>query len=760
MWRLLATALAVALAAEGGAFKLEELDGMKFSALVCSLFLCRSCSSSAFPGFSMPRSASSVSSFGWTDERLGVAGIWIRRCQQTLLVYRLTAPGRRAHAQSRLAAKEGVDSDQIDEAMETDSPKKALIALLTPLAEKEAKEGEAHEQESCSAEPVEGDTGSCGGEVEEGPEELQPTAWNPDGPGGWHLGPDPPYGMDKCTIKKVACSTITSDADVRKLWQAAEPVMLTGCEEIGDDNPFKRLKAELVRDKLKAKFAEEKVVLEPAIPGPWGKDGGVFDVKKATGGPNAKVQRASFEKFVQYLEQPLKDIGLVHAYSENNPNLAEITARDAGFGFSGSRSYRKSTWHHRQGSDSLLCSDANDNCKEEKEAGKCTLPQNRAGCKATCGNCVDEARAVKNRKGPPLLEFLQAHEQPIWSIGPIHSDTLFNQVEGARWFYAAYGRKLWFVAPKEQPPQQDLVWGSPWTIMEKYPEAFAETPGDSVPPLSCVQSPGDILWLPPFAWHASATIDESMIIGAHHYTAIDRLLSPDWYFRDNMQFQEIAIEDNKVTVLGKANADPGIETLQQLREMKPHDANANINVARKLYNQQVNGKSEHSPASLEVMLEILGNYFERVLNAFKAGRLDVEQFDMFVEKQLTNPLVMEYFAKSKLDPDKFPNALPMRQRIAEYLKVKWDQVWKVRPQEEFDPRVSELFERWEHGLDQLRASHILIKHNESFTQSSPHDEEGLIVAARSHRETMVGLALARLFTSFTRLPNQSARDRW
>ena len=635
--------------------------------------------------------------------------------------------GMKFSALSKLAEKEGVAIEKIDEAMEADSPKKALIALLTPLAEKEA----AHEEESCSAEPVEGDTGSCGGAEEEGPEELQPTAWNPDGPGGWHLGPDPPYGMDKCTIQKVACSSLTSEDHVRKLWQAAEPVMLTGCEEIGEDNPFKRLKGELVREKLKAKFAEEKVVLEPAIPGPWGKDGGVFDVKKATGGPNAKVQRASFERFVQYLEQPLEHIGLVHAYSENNPNLAEFTARDAQFGFTGTRAYRKTTWHKRQGADSLLCADTKDDCKEEKTANRCGLAANKAGCKATCGSCEEERRALKKNQAPPIIEFLQAHEQPIWSIGPIHSDTLFNQVEGARWYYAAYGRKLWFAAPKEKPPQQDLVWGSPWTIMEKYPEAFSETPGDSVPPLSCVQNPGDILWLPPFAWHASATIDESMIIGAHHHLAIDSLLSPSWYFSDNLQFQEIAIEENKVTILGKANSDPSLETLKRLRELKPHDANANINVARKLYNQEANGFNQHTPNSLEVMLEILGDYFNRVIGAYRAGRLDVEQFEMFVEKQLTNPLVMEYFAKSKLDPDEYPNALPMRQRIADYLKEKWNEVWQVRSQEEFDPRVSELFERWEHGLDQLRASHILIKHNESFSSKSPHDEDGLIIAARS-----------------------------
>ena len=37
------------------------------------------------------------------------------------------------------AEKEGVSTDQIDEAMEADSPKKALIAILTPLAEKDAQ---------------------------------------------------------------------------------------------------------------------------------------------------------------------------------------------------------------------------------------------------------------------------------------------------------------------------------------------------------------------------------------------------------------------------------------------------------------------------------------------------------------------------------------------------------------------------------------------------------------------------------------------
>jgi hypothetical protein len=693
---MLAAVLCLALAAHTGAFKAEDLSGMKFSAL------------------------------------------------------------------SKLAEKEGVAAEKIDEAMEADSPKKALIAILTPLAEKDAAE-----EESCSAEPVEGDTGSCGGEEEEGPEELEPTAWNPDGPGGWHLGPDAPYGMDKCTIKKVPCSSIKTENDVKKLWQGAVPVMLTGCEDVGSNNPLKALKAELVRDKLKAKYAEEKVVLEPAIPGPWGKDGGVFDIKKATGGPNAKTQRASFEKFVQYLEQPLEHIGLVHAYSENNPNLAEDTARDADFGFSGSRCYRKSTWHRRHGADSLLCSDTEDKevCKMLKTEGKCQSAQGVTGCKATCGNCVQEVQKAKTRNDPPIIKFLQSHEQPIWSIGPIHADTLFNQVEGARWFWSAYGRKLWFVAPKEKPPQQDLVWGSPWNVMENYPEAFTETPGSSVPPESCVQNPGDLLWLPPFAWHASATIDESMIIGAHHQLEVDAALTPRWYFDENIQFQEIKIEDNKVTIVGKANQDPSLATMKKLRDLKPHDANANINVARKLYNDGAEGGTEHTPESLEVMLTILGEYFDRVIGAFSAkpSRLETEQFDMFVEKQLTNPLVMEYFSKSKMDPDDYPLALPMRQRIAAYLKDKWAQVWEVRPQEEFDPRVSELFERWEHGLDQLRASHILLKHNESFSSHSPHDEEGLIIAARSPKmayDMAVELIAENKLTKLTDKTDPSIGDKF
>ena len=207
-------------------------------------------------------------------------------------------------ALSKLAEKEGISTKQIDDAMETDSPKKALIALLKP----KAAAAEVDEAESCSAEPVEGDdAGSCGGAGEEGPEELEPTAWDPEGAGGWHLGPMPPAGLgEKCTIEKVSCKDLMTNNAVQAMWQRNEPLILTDCEDVGSDNPFARLKPDLVRDKLKAKFAEEKVVLEPAIPGPWGKDGGVFDMKKATGGPNAKVQRADFEKFVQFLEQPLE----------------------------------------------------------------------------------------------------------------------------------------------------------------------------------------------------------------------------------------------------------------------------------------------------------------------------------------------------------------------------------------------------------------------------------------------------------------------
>ena len=210
-----------------------------------------------------------------------------------------------------------------------------------------------------------------------------------------------------------------------------------------------------------------------------------------------------------------------------------------------------------------------------------------------------------------------------------------------------------------------------------------------------------------------------MIIGAHHHTVADMALQPNWIRMNQLDMQEIEIEDNKVTIKGKANSDPNLDLLRKLRKMAPHHANANINVARKLYNtdggnnpnQAENDMGKESTMrGLDAMIEILNDYFMRVQTAFQKGRLDQEQYEMFVEKQLTNPLVMEYFAKSKMDPDTYPTALPMRQKIAEYLKGVWrEHVWKVRPQEEFDPRVGELFDRWEHGLDQIRASHILIK---------------------------------------------------
>lgn len=304
------------------------------------------------------------------------------------------------------------------------------------------------------------------------------------------------------------------------------------------------------------------------------------------------------------------------------------------------------------------------------------------------------------------------------------------------------------VAKADEPPQQDLVWSAPWQMMDNFPEALTETPTypdleppTAVPPKTCVQQPGEILYLPPYAWHASATIDESMIIGAHHHTVADMALQPKWIRANQLDMQEIEIEDNKVTIKGKANSDPNLDLLRRLRKMAPHHANANINVARKLYNTDGGNNpnqgendmgKESTMRGLDSMIEILNDYFMRVQTAFQKGRLEQEQYEMFVEKQLTNPLVMEYFAKSKMDPDTYPTALPMRQKIAEYLKGVWrEHVWKVRPQEEFDPRVGELFDRWEHGLDQIRASHILIKHNESFSANSPHDPEGDIIAARS-----------------------------
>jgi len=56
--------------------------------------------------------------------------------------------GMKFSALSRLAEKVGVPADKVDAAMEEDSPKKALIALLTPLAEKEPAATEAAEEES------------------------------------------------------------------------------------------------------------------------------------------------------------------------------------------------------------------------------------------------------------------------------------------------------------------------------------------------------------------------------------------------------------------------------------------------------------------------------------------------------------------------------------------------------------------------------------------------------------------------------------
>jgi len=126
-------------------------------------------------------------------------------------------------------------------------------------------------------------------------------------------------------------------------------------------------------------------------------------------------------------------------------------------------------------------------------------------------------------------------------------------------------------------------------------------------------------------------------------------------------------------------------------------------------------------------------------------------------------IAVEYFSKSKMNPEEYPEALPMRQRIAGYLKEKWAQVWAVRDQDEFDPRVSELFERWEHGLDQLRASHILIKHNESFSSHSPHDEDGLIIAARSPEmalEIAKGIIEDNKLTKLTDKTDPSVSDKF
>ena len=65
------------------------------------------------------------------------------------------------------------------------------------------------------------------------------------------------------------------------------------------------------------------------------------------------------------------------------------------------------------------------------------------------------------------------------------------------------------VAKADEPPQQDLVWSAPWQMMDNFPEALTETPTypdleppTAVPPKTCVQQPGEILYLPPYAWHA------------------------------------------------------------------------------------------------------------------------------------------------------------------------------------------------------------------------------------------------------------------
>lgn len=85
------------------------------------------------------------------------------------------------------------------------------------------------------------------------------------------------------------------------------------------------------------------------------------------------------------------------------------------------------------------------------------------------------------------------------------------------WLYLASGMKLWYLSPFERAPPPVAQWSLPldsWLRRGYGGDAATESAiHNAWRPLVCMQQPGDVLVLPPFWWHATASLGFTVALG-------------------------------------------------------------------------------------------------------------------------------------------------------------------------------------------------------------------------------------------------------
>ena len=104
-----------------------------------------------------------------------------------------------------------------------------------------------------------------------------------------------------------------------------------------------------------------------------------------------------------------------------------------------------------------------------------------------------------------------AEEEPlvVWGVGALHSGVPFH-IHGPAWAEVVLGRKRWWLFPPGSPPTFDegasmLAWA-----LDNDGEGGGDGGGDGGGgggALRCTAGPGEVLYIPPFWWHATLNLD-------------------------------------------------------------------------------------------------------------------------------------------------------------------------------------------------------------------------------------------------------------
>ena len=101
-----------------------------------------------------------------------------------------------------------------------------------------------------------------------------------------------------------------------------------------------------------------------------------------------------------------------------------------------------------------------------------------------------------------------------WSLGAdsVQRDTsVVAHEHSPSWLYIANGLKLWYLSPFERPPPAEAQWSVPLNSWLKAPGNASAL--EEWAPEVCTQGPGDVIILPAFWWHATASLGTTVAFG-------------------------------------------------------------------------------------------------------------------------------------------------------------------------------------------------------------------------------------------------------